>query len=101
MNPDLHSLLLGAAAMASLLAALFFLKFWRQTRDGLFLLFAIAFGVDAAMRLLLGLSHITAEQEPFFYMARLATFGLIIVAIVQKNRPRKPPKRTPGIPNHP
>jgi hypothetical protein len=46
--------------------------------------------VDAGMRLLLGLSDVTAEQEPFFYMARLATFGLIIVAIVQKNRPRKP-----------
>ena len=63
---------------------------WRQTRDGLFLLFAIAFGVDAAMRLLLGLSDVSAEQEPFFYMARLVTFGLIIVAIVQKNRLRKP-----------
>ena len=31
-----------------------------------------------------------AEQEPFFYMARLPTFGLVIVAIVQKNHPRKP-----------
>jgi hypothetical protein len=90
MNPDLNSLLLGATAMASLVAALFFLKFWRQTRDGLFLLFAIAFGVDAAMRLLLGLSDVSAEHEPFFYMARLVTFGLIIVAIVQKNRLKKP-----------
>jgi uncharacterized membrane protein HdeD (DUF308 family) len=90
MNPEINSVLLGAVAMASLVAALFFLKFWRQTRDALFLLFAIAFGVDAAMRLVLGLSHVTAEQEPFFYMARLATFGLIIVAIVQKNRLKKP-----------
>jgi Family of unknown function (DUF5985) len=47
---------------ALIVAALFFLRFWRQTRDGLFLLFAIAFGVDAAMRLLLGLSHVAAEQ---------------------------------------
>ena len=75
--------------MASIMAALFFLRFWRQTRDKLFLLFAIAFGVDAAMRLVLSFSHVTAEQEPFFYMARLATFGLIIVAIIQKNRPKK------------
>ena len=89
MNPDLNSLLLGAAAMASLVAGLFFLKFWRQTRDGLFLLFAIGFGVDAAMRLLLGISDVSSEQEPFFYMARLVTFGLIIVAIVQKNRLKK------------
>jgi hypothetical protein len=90
MNPELNSLLLGAAAMASLVAALFFLKFWQQTRDGLFILFAIAFGVDAGMRLLLGLSDVSAEQEPFFYVARLVTFGLIIVAIVRKNRPKKP-----------
>jgi hypothetical protein len=90
MSPDLNSLLLGATAMASLVAALFFLKFWRQTRDGLFLLFAIAFGVDATMRLLLGISNVTSEEEPFFYMARLLTFGLIIVAIVQKNRLAKP-----------
>jgi uncharacterized protein DUF5985 len=90
MNPDLNSLLLGGTAMASLVAALFFLKFWRQTLDGLFLLFALAFGVDAAMRLLLGLSDVSAEWEPLFYMARLVTFGLIIVAIVQKNRLRKP-----------
>jgi Family of unknown function (DUF5985) len=90
MNSDLSSLLLGATAMASLVAALFFLKFWRQTRDGLFLLFALAFGVDAAMRLLLGLSDVSAEWEPFFYTARLVTFGLIIVAIAQKNRQRKP-----------
>jgi hypothetical protein len=90
MNSDLSSLFLGAIAMASMVAALFFLKFWRQTRDGLFLLFALAFGVDAAMRLLLGLSDVSAEWEPFFYTARLVSFGLIIVAIVQKNRQRKP-----------
>lgn len=42
-----------------LVAAQLFLKFWRQTRDGLFLLFSIAFGVDAAM--LLGLSDVSAE----------------------------------------
>jgi uncharacterized membrane protein HdeD (DUF308 family) len=89
MNPEINSVLLGAVAMASIMAALFFLRFWRQTRDKLFLLFAIAFGVDAAMRLVLSFSHVTAEQEPFFYMARLATFGLIIVAIIQKNRPKK------------
>jgi uncharacterized membrane protein HdeD (DUF308 family) len=90
MTPEINSVLLGAVAMASLVAALFFLRFWRQTRDGLFLLFALAFGVDAAMRLLLGLSHVAAEQEPFFYMARLATFALIVGAIMQKNRPKKP-----------
>lgn len=90
MNPQITAVLLGAVAMASLVASLFFLKFWRQTRDALFLLFAISFAVDASMRVALGITHISAEQEPFFYIARLATFALIILAIIQKNRPKKP-----------
>jgi hypothetical protein len=65
------------------------LRFWRQTRDSLFLLFAIAFGLDAATRFALGLSHVSDELEPFFYIARLVTFGLIIAAVVQKNRAGK------------
>ena len=73
--------------MASFVATLFFFRFWRQTRDSFFLLFAVAFGIDAATRLLLGLSTISNEIEPMFYLARLVTFALIIIAIIQKNRP--------------
>jgi hypothetical protein len=83
------SVLMGAVAMASFVAMLFFLRFWRQTHDSFFLLFSVAFGLDAATRLLLGLTQVSDEAEPFFYVARLVTFGLIIAAIVQKNRPGK------------
>jgi len=38
----MNSLLLGAMAMASLVVALCFLRFWRDTHDRFFLLFAIA-----------------------------------------------------------
>jgi hypothetical protein len=86
---SLNSVLLGMNAMASLTATLFFLKFWRQTRDPLFLFFALAFGVDAVVRLLLGLTNVSAEMEPFFYLARLVSFALIIVAIVRKNHPSR------------
>ncbi|HEY8194478.1 MAG TPA: DUF5985 family protein [Hyphomicrobium sp.] len=86
---DLNSVMLGAAAMASCVAAIFFLRFWRQSRDTLFLCFAIAFAIDAATRLMLGLGHVSDEQQPFFYLARLAAFCLIIFAIVQKNWPRR------------
>lgn len=81
-----NNVILGAVAMASLLAALFFLKFWRDTSDRFFLLFALAFALDAATRVILGLTGVSAEYEPFFYGSRLITFGLIIVAIVDKNR---------------
>jgi hypothetical protein len=36
------------------------------------------------------LAHPSDEAEPLFYVARLVTFGLIIAAIIEKNRPTKP-----------
>jgi uncharacterized membrane protein HdeD (DUF308 family) len=84
-----YSVLMGAVAMASFVAALFFLRFWRQTRDVFFLLFAVAFGLDAASRIALAVSQVSEETEPLFYLARLFMFGLILVAIVQKNRPSR------------
>jgi len=94
-----NSVLLGAIAMASLVAALFFLRFWTETRDRFFLFFAIAFFVEALSRAALGVTTVKSEQEPFFYLVRLCAFGLIIVAILDKNRiiprhkerPRKQP----------
>jgi hypothetical protein len=90
MRDQVASVLMGAVAMASFVATLFFLRFWRQTRDGFFLLFAVAFGLDAATRSVLGLGQVSDEAEPLFYLARLVTFALIIVAIIQKNRPGRP-----------
>lgn len=82
-----NSVLMGAVAMASLVAALFFLRYWSQTRDNLFLLFSLAFCVDGVTRFILGLSYLSNEAEPYFYLARLITFGLIIFGVLQKNRP--------------
>jgi hypothetical protein len=81
--------ILGAVAMASFVTCLFFIRFWQETRDRLFLYFAIAFGIDAATRSLLALGSITQEHEPLFYLARLVTFLLIITGIVDKNRSRR------------
>ena len=89
MSTSIGLVLTGAVAMASFVATLFFLRFWRQTRDPFFLLFAIAFALDAATRFALGFTHVTDETEPFYFVPRLITFGLIILAIVLKNRPRR------------
>lgn len=78
--------LMGAVAMAAFVAATFFLRFWRQTHDSFFLLFSVAFALDGVTRLMLALRHMSDETEPLYYSARLVTFGLIIVAIVLKNR---------------
>ena len=82
----INDVVVGAVAMASLVAALFFLRFWRTTHDRFFLLFSLAFAIDAATRFALSISGVTSEYEPLFYGSRLITFGLIIVAIIDKNR---------------
>lgn len=89
MTDAASPLLMGAVAMASFVAMLFFLRHWRQTADSFFLLFALSFGLDAMTRMVLGLWRMAEDTEPLVYLARLVTFGLIIVAIVQKNRPMR------------
>ncbi len=80
---------LGAIAMASLVAALFFLRFWRDTGDRFFLFFAAAFGMEVINRMALALGELSEETEPFLYMVRLFSFLLILAAIVDKNRRKR------------
>jgi len=87
MTAPLSSVLAGAAAMAAFIAMLFFLKYWQRTRDSFFLLFALAFGIDAVSRFVLAVASISDEAEPLYYLPRLVSFSLIIAAIVLKNRP--------------
>lgn len=94
MNP-LEWMVTGAIAVASALAGVFFLRFWRNTRDRFFLYFVAGFWLEAVSRVLSGLFFHTREDEPLLYSVRLVAYGLILVAIWQKNRPRppQPPRR--------
>jgi hypothetical protein len=78
--------LAGATMLASFAIALFFLRYWRQTGDRLFAIFAVAFTVFACSRAILTLLDEAHEARPYVYLLRLAAFVLIIVAIVDKNR---------------
>ena len=78
-------LLQGALIMASAVAGLFFLRFWRDTGDRLFVAFAAAFWVLAVNWLGLALSS-EPETRTVFYLLRLVAFVTIIVGIVDKNR---------------
>jgi uncharacterized membrane protein HdeD (DUF308 family) len=82
----MNHFLLGAIAMASAVAGLFFLRFWRETRDSLFLAFAISFFIEGANRSALALSDNPREGAPFFYLVRLLSFLLILLAVLEKNR---------------
>ena len=82
----MNEMLLGGNAVAALVVALFFLRFWRNTRDRFFVFFAAAFLIDALVRVALGLGHWSEDREPFIYLGRLLSFLIIIAAIVDKNR---------------
>jgi hypothetical protein len=78
--------LAGAVVMGFAIAGLFFLKFWRSTRDELFLAFATAFWLLGLCQALLTLSHATAEERSVYFVLRLAAFVLILLAIWRRNR---------------
>ena len=82
----MHELLIGGIATACLLAGLFFFRFWHSTRDRFFLYFAFSFWLEGLNRFLVGRMVGPNEEEPLYYLIRLIAYGLIIVAIVEKNR---------------
>lgn len=86
---SLADFLAGMITMGFLTAGLFFLRFWRQTRDHLFMAFGIAFLLFAFHQGLVTVSGIPREERSWTYLIRLAGFGLLIFAIVVKNLTRK------------
>ena len=78
--------LIGVIVTASLTASLYFLKFWKQTRDPLFLAFSAAFLIEGINRLpRLFVDH-AAESSPTTYLVRGFAFLLLLGAILYKNR---------------
>jgi membrane-associated PAP2 superfamily phosphatase len=76
----------GALVAGYAVAALFFLKFWRQTSDRLFGWFAASFLLLMVQRIALTDALDTAVNPLWYYLLRLLAFVLIIVAIIEKNR---------------
>lgn len=86
----MNQMLLGGIAIASFVAGLFFLRYWRSTGDRFFLFFMLAFWIEAANRIDMGLAQSWNEDDsPVHYLVRLVSFALIVVAIWDKNRPRR------------
>lgn len=84
VNQFLH----GAITICLWIAGLFFMRFWKKTRDRLFAMFAIAFWVLAIERVLLAMTNPENEFRWYIYIFRLFAFGMIILAIIDKNRER-------------
>ena len=78
----------GNLCMAFAVVGLFFLRFWRDTRDRLFLIFACAFWLLAVARVGLVLAGPVEEVDRrfYFYLLRLMAYLLILYAILDKNQ---------------
>ena len=88
----MNDILTGAIAMGSGVIALFFLRFWRNTRDRFFLYFALSFGIEGAHRVYSALTYQDNEDSPLHYLIRLLAYGLILWAILEKNLPERKKK---------
>lgn len=85
----INGFLLGVVATASVTAGIFFLRFWRDTKDSLFLAFAIAFIVEGLNRSAMLFLSQPNEGSTWIYLVRLLAFVLILAGIVHKNRSAK------------
>ena len=77
--------LLGLISTGFVTAGMFFLRFWRDTRDRLFLAFAASFIVEGLNRCALLFVDKPNEGSPWIYVVRLLAFLLILLAIWRKN----------------
>ena len=76
----------GMMTMGYIVAAIFFVRFWLDTRDRLFVFFGSAFALLALHRTLLA----TADHLPFphaaYYGLRLLAYVIIFVSIIDRSR---------------
>ncbi len=84
---------LGAVAMACLVAAMFFWRYWRDTRDPLFLFFSCSFVLESINRTLVSVLGSWTEGQPKLYLIRLCAYLIILAGVAHKNRPRPPADR--------
>jgi hypothetical protein len=85
----LYDFLSGAAALGFFACSLFFLRFWRRTRDQLFLAFCLSFALLGVGQTVIALAQIPTEEKGALYLFRLFAFLLILWAIYRKNRPSR------------
>jgi hypothetical protein len=75
----------GALVLSYLMAATYFLKFWRRTGDRIFLHFGVAFCLFVLNQLVTSLPDVAANTDGYEYLLRVIGFVVIIIGIVDKN----------------
>jgi uncharacterized membrane protein HdeD (DUF308 family) len=84
-HPLVDFFLLGFIAACSLVAGLFFLRFWRSTQDLLFIAFAVFFVIQGACNIaIVSLPH-PNEGSLWVFLLRLLSILVVLGAIIWKN----------------
>ena len=78
--------MLGFVATSSLVAAMFFFRFWYRTHDSLFIAFSIAFFFQALTSAVSVFLSQPNGVRTWLYVGQLCTYLLILAAILRKNR---------------
>ena len=89
MTHDVTVFVQGISSMGAYACGLFFLRFWRDSRDSLFACFGAAFFLLGLSWTLLALSAPAGDTRPYVYGLRLVAFSLIVLGTVLKNRTRR------------
>ena len=79
----------GAIVMGFAIACLLFVKYYRRTRQKLFLTFAASFFLLALNYAWLAITQIPDEERSPLFLIRLLAFALIPLAIFQSSRQEK------------
>lgn len=74
-------------------SGVFFLKFYKTSRDPFYLYFCLACWLLAiervAILVFIGPAKTSGESSPWVYLIRLIAFLMIMIAIINKNRNRR------------
>lgn len=76
----------GGLVMACFVAGLFFLHYYRQTRDRIFVFFVVAFWSLAVHWVGLAIANPQLESRHYIFLVRLLAFVALIIGILDKNR---------------
>jgi hypothetical protein len=85
MNHAVNYILIGTIGMGSVVIGLFFLRFWKSTSDRFFLFFSASFFLEGCNRIFSGVLGGPSDQGKIYYLIRLVSYILILLAILDKN----------------
>jgi len=80
-----ETLATGMLGALCVVAGVFFLRFWRDSRDSFFLAFAASFLVKACNHISIAFMPRPNHASPWNYVVSFCSSALILAAIVQKN----------------